>query len=213
MTDPKLKKLADELAELEKRAGIAEKVEDANLGPMFPNLDATPDEYFKDVADHARRRIRNLYFKLEDSGLRKEMIRKQLAIDAAAGEYWKNKVIAERENLAAAQRRASSLSWTWAGCFAALCVAVGAYFFKLYGAIAGALMGFFFAQGMLESQRNAHAEAVRAAQESLDELLESVAEGDANPALFNASEGRTGERDDDFDLVSVYNPHPVSRDD
>jgi hypothetical protein len=198
MADPRVKKLTEELVELETRAGIAEKVKDVEIGPLFPNLEATPDEYFNEAADHLRWTVRKLYFELEDVELRKRMIRKRCEIETAAGVYWQRQVVTERRKLAAAQQRAKSLSWFWAGCLAALCVAVGAYYFQLYGSIGGGLMGFFFAQGLLAHERNTKAEEVRTAQEALDELLKSVKEGETNPAMFNANERRSGERDEDF---------------
>jgi len=206
MTNPELKKLGAELAELEKRAGLAEKVEDAQLGPMFPDVDASPEQYFKESEYFARMRVRNLYFALEDVGARKELIRKRRECDKAAESYRQDKVTTARQDLADAQRRANSLPWTWAGCLAAVCVAVGSYFFQLYGAIGGGLMGFFLAQGMLAGQRISKAEAVRDAQQELDELLESVWGGEAAPSWFNASEAHSGERDEDFDLLSVFSP-------
>jgi hypothetical protein len=81
----------------------------------------------------------------------------------------------------------------------------------LYGAIGGALVGFFAAQGVMASARVQRAEAVRAAQTALDEELEGAREGSLHPAWFNASEERTGERDKEFDHESVFRNYAASK--
>jgi hypothetical protein len=208
MQDEELKKLGAEMAELEKRAGIEQKADSARLGPLFPNLEHSPDEYFKDVESHARRGIRRLYFGIEDLGLRKELIAKHRECDRALEIKWQSDIQAARQKLAIAQRRATSLPWLGAGSLAVLCVAIGAYFFQVYGAIGGALMGFFLGHGNIASHRHTRAEEVRTAQAELDEQLETDRKNAATPDWFNRSEERSGERDEDFDRVSVYDTHP-----
>jgi hypothetical protein len=207
-TDAVLKKLGGELMELEERAGLSDKVKDAQLGPMFPNLEATPDEYFKETEYHTRRKVRRLYFALPDVDARKELIAKRRLFDSVRKAYWQREAATARQNLIDKQRAATSLSWGRAGVLAAVCVAVGSYFFQLYGAIGGALMGFFLAQGALANERNYKAAAVRAAQEELEEALKTEREDAAAPAWFDASEERTGEMDKDFDRKSVYDQSP-----
>jgi hypothetical protein len=207
--NPELKKLGVELTELEKRAGIDKQVESALLGPMFPNLEASPDEYFKDVEYHARRKVRKLYFAVEDIGLRKVLIAKRRECDTAAEAHWQEIITQERKTLAAATRKADSLPWLQAGSYGVLFVALGSYFFHIYGAIGGALLGFFLGQGMIAQARTFNATAMREAQEQLDQSLETERQRRATPDWFNAGEARTGEMDEDFDRLSVYDhDHP-----
>jgi hypothetical protein len=206
VTDSVLRRLGGELIALETRAGIIEKVKDAELGPFLPNLDASHEEYFKEVEYHARRKIRQLYFGLLDVAVRKELIAKRRQCDSVEAAYWQREVATARQNLEDKERRVHSLPWGWAGSLAVLCVAIGAYFFQIYGAIGGALMGFFLAQGFLAQQRNTGAVSVRAAQEELDEALKTERENEATLAYFNAGEERTGEMDEEFDLKSIYDP-------
>jgi len=208
ISNPQIRKVGDELVALETSAGIIEKVKDAALGPMFPNLEASSEEYFKDVEYHARRKVRKLYFSLEDVALRKQLIAKRRLFDSLCDADRKKDVATARQNLTDKQKAAGSLSWGWAGSIAVLCVASGGYFFQIYGAIGGALMGFFLAQGFLAQQRNTGAQEVHAAQEELDEALKTERENEATPDWFNASEERTGEKDEDFDRKSVYDSHP-----
>jgi hypothetical protein len=201
VTTPELEKLGTALAELEKRAGIADKVESALLGPLFPDLNQSSEEYFKESEYLARKRVRKLYFSLEDAG-----IRKRRECDRAAESYWQSQVTEARQKVEAAQREANSLPWTQVGGLAVLCVAVGAYFFHIYGAIAGGLMGFFLAQGMLAHERSFRGDAERTARAELEEMLKTTRENEATPDWFNASEERTGEIDEAFDRESVFSP-------
>lgn len=75
------KALGDELTALQERAGIAKKAEDAQLGPFIPNLDATPTQYELEREDYARRKVRDLYFGVQDIELRKALITKQRECD------------------------------------------------------------------------------------------------------------------------------------
>jgi len=199
----RFKAMGDELRALEERAGIAKKVEDAQLGPMFPDLEAAPDEYFRQTEDYARRKVRRLYFAVEDVALRRELIRQRRECDQAHDAHMQRERARAQQALANAQGRANTLPWLRAGCTAALFVAVGAGLFQLYGAIGGALIGFFAAQGVIARARVQRTEAVRAAQADLDQELENAREDSLSPEWFNASEERTGERDEEFDLESV----------
>lgn len=51
----------DEVRSIEEHAGVAEKARDAQVGPMFRDLDLTPRKYFDGTEDYARRRVRALY--------------------------------------------------------------------------------------------------------------------------------------------------------
>jgi hypothetical protein len=203
MSQQSLEKLGAELRALEDRAGIAEKVADVQLGPKFPDLDATPREYFDTTEDYARRKIRNLYFGVGDASLRKELIAKYRECDLAYTALVGRQVGQAQNGLAKARQRVHSLPWLKAGCVAAACVAIGAQFFQMYGAISGALLGFFVGQGMVASARTERAERVRLAEAELDEELETAREDNLCPDWFNGSEERTGERDELFDLESV----------
>src|SRR5450432_2992967 len=103
------KELGDQLRALEDRAGIGEQVEDAQLGPMFPNLDATPEEYFRESEDYARRKVRRLYFAVEDLELRHELIRKRRECDRAHKTQLQRELAKTREALAKAQKQERAL--------------------------------------------------------------------------------------------------------
>jgi hypothetical protein len=197
------KVLGDQLRALEERAGIAAKVEDASLGSLFPDLKASADQYFMETEDYARRKTRDLYFGVQDEPLRKQLIAKRRECDRFHEATLHGQVKRAHQALAKARQRATSLPWLWAGCIAAFCVALGAWYFQLYGAIAGALVGFFAGQGLIASARNERAEKLRTAQADLDEEQKTVREVGLQPDWFNANEERTGKRDESFDHESV----------
>ena len=115
--------------------------------------------------------------------------------------------------LTKAQQRASSLPWLWAGILAALFVAIGARYFQLYGAIGGALVGFFADQGVISNARIKRGHDVRSAQADFDEEQETQRVGGLKPDWFNTHEERTGERDESFDQESVIaNYYAAKRD-
>jgi hypothetical protein len=195
--------LGDQLTALEERAGIAKKAESARLGPLFPNLEASPDEYFREVEESARRRVRKLYFGVEDLALRKALIAKEREGARFCNQVLQDQLSRARAAVAGAQQRANSLPWLWAGTVAAVCVAIGAGIFAIYGAIAGALVGFFAGQGVISRARVARATELSAAQAALEEETKSQGKESLKPEWFNAAEERTGERDDAFDSESV----------
>lgn len=200
----KLDNLNAELAELEMRAGISEKVEDAKLGSLFPDLDASSQQYWDDTEDHARRRVRRLYFEeVADVELRKAMIAKRRECDNASEVLVKSNLHRTRLELSKAQHRSQRLPWLYAGFVAAFCVVVGAFFFQLYGAIGGALVGFFAGQGVIAKARAEREAAVRDAQYEVDAVLKIVQEARITPDWFNRSEEWSGERDEEFDYLSV----------
>lgn len=202
----RLDKLRAEVAELEERAGISEEIEDTNLGPLFPNLDGSSQEYWDDSEEYARRKLRQLYFEeVSDVELRKAMIAKRRECDSAYEAFLKSNLHRMKVELAKAQHRSQRLPWFLAGLAAAFCVAIGASFFQLYGAIGGALVGFFVGQGMIAKQRTEREATVRYAQSQVDEAVKLVKEDQLSPDWFNRYEASTGERDEEFDheFVSV----------
>jgi len=197
------KMLGGELRELEERAGITKKVEDAQLGPFIPNLEATPTEYELDREDNARRRVRDLYFGVQDVALRKALISKYRECDRLHAQLLSAQLKREYLALEKAKRHLGRLPWAMPAIYAVICVAVGAYFFQLYGAIAGGLVGFFLGQATVAQGRSRATEALRQAQESYDEEVKGQSEVALRPDWFNTTEEHTGDRDEEFDKESV----------
>jgi|HubBroStandDraft_4_1064222.scaffolds.fasta_scaffold01242_8 hypothetical protein len=178
--------IVTQLFAVEARAGIAEQANRARR--LAVDAMESPDEEFADAKERSLLALRQIYFAVPDMALRKELIHLRRESDramrgAVSGVADANKRLAEL------QRRANALPLVWAGLLAAGCVAVGALLFQLYGAIAGALLGFFAAQGLVARGRGQRAEAVRAAQAAVDREQKRSAE------LFSAAEEATGEPD------------------
>jgi hypothetical protein len=195
--------LRAKLTTLEERAGIAEQVADANLGPQFPNFRATTEEYFDETEDYARARVRDLYFGVGDLELRKQLIHVNREWRKAYGDMNRKDLAEARKELVNANRGVEWFPWISAAIVAATCVALGAKYFGLYGAIAGALAGFFIGHGVVASKKKEQAGEIARAAANVREAEESLREHEVTPDWFNDSEERTGERDARFDDESV----------
>lgn len=204
MSYQELESLRRKLSELEQRAGIAKNVEDAKLGPFLPDPDWSPEEYFLETENHARRKIRKLYFAVPDPELRKQLIATRRACEQEFLSNIRAGIAESRAELANAAARAESRSpYVMAAVTAIVPVAAGALLFQLYGAIGGALVGLFLGQGTLARQRKKLAQLVQSVQAQLDVKLKDQKDESIKPAWFNSSEERTGERDEHFDRESV----------
>ena len=165
-----------EARKLEKRARITKQ------------LKAARSPYFSEI------KFREVIFAVPDLSLRKRLINAYRASGKAWPAFMQTKLEEAQKELAKAQRRAESLPWLRAGLLAAFCVGIGATFFELYGAIAGALVGFFAGQGVIANARTERPEAVRLAQLEVESRRESASIGPGRP-LFSDTEEETGEPD------------------
>jgi hypothetical protein len=175
-----------QLFAVEERAGVAGQANQARR--LAVDAVERTDEEFADAKERSLVALRQIYFGVSDLAQRKELIRLRRESDRAMRNAGGAVAVANKR-LAAQQRRANALPWVLAGLLAAACVAVGALLFQLYGAIAGALLGFFVAQGLIARERAKRAEAVRAAQAAVDREQKRSAE------LFSAAEEATGQPD------------------
>lgn len=178
--------LVTQLFALEERAGVSEQATKAR--DLAVHAMEWPDEEFYDAKERSLAALRQIYFTVPDMALRRELIHLRRESDRAMRSA-SGAVADASKHLAALQRQANALPWVWAGLLAAAGVAFGALLFQLYGAIAGALLGFFVAQGLLARARAQRDEAVRAAQAALDREKRKTSE------LFSAAEEATGQPD------------------
>ena len=193
----------EKIDELEKRAGIAESVADAKLGPFVPNFDATSEEYFDETEDHARTKVRKIYFALVDVKLRRELIHARRQLHLAYEDLNHENLRASQENLERVKRGAEWVPWMFAAIMAIICVALGAKYFGLYGAIAGAVGGFFAGQGIAASKRREQADEIRDAESEVAQARDGIREHQLTPHWFAATEEESGEPDLHFDEQSV----------
>jgi hypothetical protein len=199
-----LESLRSKLSQLEQQAGITKKVEDAKLGPFLPDPNWSSAEYFRETEDHARRKVRDLYFAVQDMDLRKQLIATRRACERQFQDNIRAGIAESRAALAKAKASAESQApYIKAAVAAAIAVALGAILFQMYGAIAGALVGFFLGLSTLARGKKKRAEVVESVQTLLDVKLKDQRDEGIKPAWFNSSEEQAGERDKHFDRESV----------
>lgn len=195
--------LKDELSRLEDSAAITKEMARAREPVSFPDMNATPDEYFADEHDSVRWGTREAYFSVEDRALRKRLIATDRAIDRVRLDSWQEDAKHERQLIAAAEKRASSPPWILAGCWAVGIIFVGNWTFGLVGAIAGAVGSIFFGLAIISNDRAVAADEKRAAEGVLNGIEESLSEIRSRPEFFSRHEESTGERDDSLDRESA----------
>lgn len=204
------------LAALEEKAGISAKVKRAQEGPLIPYgvfdpqpPQGTPEDrrellaYFDSEHDYLREHLRAAYFSVADVELRKQMIKLQRDRASILRQMQEHSIYDARRELQQAQSKAADYPWQGASVAAIIAVAIGAYFFQLIGAIAGAVVGFFDGQGWVAEAKKNAAWALKQAEEVAADAEKDYREGGPRPEFFSAREAATGEEDKDFSYQSA----------
>jgi hypothetical protein len=197
-----LRAIDKKLLDLEASLGLALAMEKAHEGNFFPlgidGEDVSPEEYFADEHDGERRRVREVYFGVADVERRKELIELQCQLEQQVERHRRDDLLRAEAKLVESRLAARQLPWELASAIAVGSVAFGHYFQGLTGAIAGAVGGFFLAQGFV-ARRKAHllAELEQAELELVD-LQKARRIAELKPAYFNELEALSGEEDREF---------------
>jgi hypothetical protein len=206
--DAELKPLRDELAALEAQAGLTQQMERAREGNFMPlGIDGekvSPDEYFADEYDGTRRRVRAVYFGVSDIEFRKRLIKTDRAINKKFEQHTEAELREAQSEVATAKAATHQQPWTWAAVLAVGSVAIGYQMYSMAGAIAGAVGGFFLAQGVLKNKEREAAAVLEQAENDLAELKRSQYVSSLSPELFSHMEQLTGEEDKDFSNESAW---------
>jgi hypothetical protein len=197
--DEKLTQLEDECLALEQHAGIAQAMERAYQGSLFPlgagdGEDPSPDEYFADESDILRRRMRRAYFSVQDVDLRRKLIALRRKWDKHFLKSFDADVAKADDELREAKQRALSQPWGKSALCAVGAVAIGYWAFHIAGAVGGAVAGFFIGQGIVaKAKREAQAE-IEGAENNLADCKRYRYVNALHPESFSADEEVTGER-------------------
>jgi hypothetical protein len=147
--------LGKELGDLEARAGIAAKADDASLGPLVPLYYNSDAPLFSERGkaereverqhkqDYIRRKIRSLYFSVPDLDLRKQLIEKERELT----DNWRysTRTDVQAAEIGLSQAKASGQNWYLRASLSAIVfVAIGWSLFQLPGALAGTLVAYFY---------------------------------------------------------------------
>ena len=202
------------LVELEARAGVAEEAE--NLRKEPPNYffvydvgerhsDERREAEMAEERFHQERttlRFRDLYFKVPDLELRKELISKDREQGSLALRYYQQ----ELSDAAGRLETARSIRrhwWMWASALGIALIGLGFHFFGLIGALGGMLVGYLNGRRMEHEAVRAREMAVADAQRDLKEAENTWNEVRNQPQTFSQREAKTGEPDSDSRLRAV----------
>lgn len=203
-----------ELVELEIRAGIADAAERLRTAPpnyylvydsAEPYSDAQREAEQAEEAFHQQRttrRIRDLYFAVQDIELRKELIVKDREEGTLALRYWQQELSDAAANLDTARSMRKDW-WAWASVWGIALLALGYYFFGLIGALGGLLVGYLNGRRMEHEALRARDTAVVDAEQELNEAEETWNDVRNQPQTFSQQEARTGEPDPESRLRAV----------
>lgn len=175
------------------------KARDLNFFPLgIDGEDVSPDEYFADEHDGRRRRTREAYFAVPDIEKRKQLVKLDREFSRKANQHGDDDF--QRTQWAVTQAKAATTQqpWTWAAVIAVVCVGFGYYIYQLVGAIAGAVGGFFLAQGTISSKKNESMAALAQAEDTLKDMQKNRYINSITPEIFNHMEALSGEEDKEF---------------
>ena len=172
-----LKEIGDKQLALEAELGLTEEMERARGHNFFPlgidGEDVSPDEYFADEHDGRRRRVREAYFAVPDIEKRKQLIKLERDLNKVIERQLKDDFSRAEWEVTKAKAATTQQPWGWAAAIAVACVGFGYYVYQLVGAIAGAVGGFFLAQGTLAGKKSESMATLAQAESNLKDLQKS----------------------------------------
>ena len=198
--------LAKQLRELQVRAGIDGKIEDAHqnsFDPMYYDSDAPlfsrqslreSELEFEVARENIRRTVRQYYFAVSDVDLRKELIEKERELTDIHRWNMRDKAFEAHARIQAA---AATWQYWWvvAAVFAVSSVVGGAALYQVTGAIAGAMVAYFFGRSFEDAAKEQRAAAIKAAEEVHREAQATADRALNAPYTFTRNEMRTGKPD------------------
>jgi hypothetical protein len=202
------------LVELEARADIAEAAESLRKEP--PNYFSVYDVGERDSEERREaekaeerfheerttRRLRDLYFKVSDLELRKELISKDREEGSLALRFYQEELSDAAGRLETA-RSVHGHWWIWASILGTVFLGLGFQFFGLIGALGGLLVGYLNGRRMEHEAIRAREIAIADAERDLKEAQDTWNEVRNQPQMFSRREAQTGEPDRNDQLRAV----------
>ncbi len=163
------------ISSLESRAGIAEAVKQAR--------DAGAPE-----------KLRAAYFSVADAELRKQLIDTTGKLDRLYLQKCDRDVALAKEEMSRAVESSQHQPWYLSVASSVGAVIVGQWIFGFFGAIAGAISGFYLGQWVLASIKKENAKEIEHAQHLLALAQRRNDEARVDPYLFSEEEQKACER-------------------
>lgn len=192
-------RLKEALDRLEMLVGIRDQVDAVLRGQEKPAPGSTHPGMPDRPNARVRRKIRDLYFSVEDISLRRELIATHRAVERNARKASVEYAEALKAEVVVSRRNIADPPWAAAALLSAACFAAGAAFGGWEGTIGGAVGGAIVWQALISVGRR----CAGAALAKVEALQREAAESDAQLAVwlnyFSRNEELTGERDPKFD--------------
>ncbi|ADE11801.1 hypothetical protein [Sideroxydans lithotrophicus] len=172
----KIKELSALIGVLEKKANITEEVKHARTS-------GSPDKF------------RDAYYSVDDLELRKRLITTTGELDQLYLQQCELAVASATEELARATDKSKQQPWPLAIAAYVGPMVVGQWGFGLFGAVGGAVGGYFLGQWVISATKKEDAQAVAQAQKILAAAQRRNEASKVEPYLFSAAEQAGGERE------------------
>lgn len=175
------KEKCSQLADLEERAGISSGRD------LIDGRDLWRD-------------VRELYFGVVDFELRKELISKHRDCVDGYHSILNGRIAVAKGTVKFLQDRGNVSVWLGSGVVATICVFVGAFYFEVFGAIAGAVLGSFVGLAVRDAWLANRAGEIKRAKEHLrKEMQYAKDEALVHRQSFGFLEEKYGTRDESWD--------------
>jgi len=209
-----------QLVELEGRAGIADVAEKIRDEPPYflgiydaaePWSDKQRELETAEVTlhqQHLSRRLRDLYFSVQDAELCKELIAKARQEGDLTADYFHQERANAAARLQVARQRLDAAKWgqtqwwSWASLWGVLLIGIGSYFFGPPGALGGLLVGYFNGRRLEHGAARARESAIADADRDRDEAERGLKDAEEiwnrvrnEPQTFSRREVSTGQPD------------------
>jgi hypothetical protein len=184
-----LERLREESCTLEEKAGLTQKMVDAQTPHSNPEW--TSKEYFEYVECHLYFETRSLYFSVSDTELRKKLIATKRKVDASYQLSLEEDVMAAKHDVSVALTRAKQRPWLKLVSYSFVVSIVSWLIFGIKGTIAGIIFALYF----FENEKEEVTYELSRAQEALQDAQKTKAEESNAPEVFSTAEEQNGTED------------------
>lgn len=193
--------IAEQVALIESEGKVGVPVELVALRELFGGRPAgvgkqqASYDYVSSRIGKVRRKLREAYFAVPDVEQRKTLIMARRMPRRLVCDVLQNELNAVRHQLQAAKHTAHGKPWMMGAAASIGMVLLGAALAGLYGALAGAVGGFFVGKWLVDDSHKKLARKLKVVQQDADSLANLLMVCRRAPDWFSEAEENTGERD------------------
>jgi hypothetical protein len=206
---PMLEAYQRKTKELETAAGIFWQSERAREGSFIPLSFSNPEmtNAHENIAfehDAVRRRLRDVYFTVQDKKLRIKLIDMQLSIDKLTKEWERAETYRAEKLVRVFQSKDLIRSYISLVIMAIIFIVIGEIIFNTTGALIGIVIAAFFSVVHISSVKDKRKQELEKAVNSLNTLNKRMLRLNLSPNTFEENEVLSGERSEQADSLSAW---------